>query len=132
MPALKLDDDEGTFKKMTPKSIHKFYKTLQNELQPIQENNNHNMKNIKSLNEFINESIISEKKEYGLYVYPTTQADFKKLEKWLNDSDYYAEVDSNRGYVFFPEEKENYDSLETELDKEFNKAKISARFEGEW
>lgn len=124
-------DDEGTFKKMTPKSIHKFYKTLQNELQPIQENNNHNMKNIKSLNEFINENIISEKKEYGLYVYPTTQADFKKLEKWLKDSDYYAEVDSNRGYVFFPEEKENHDSLETELDKEFNKAKISARFEGE-
>lgn len=75
--------------------------------------------------------IINEKKEYGLYVYPTTQADFKKLEKWLNDSDYYAEVDSNRGYVFFPEEKENYDSLETELDKEFNKSKISARFEGE-
>ena len=89
------------------------------------------MKNIKSLTEFINENIISEKKEYGLYVYPTTQADFKKLEKWLKDSDYYAEADSNRGYVFFPEEKENYDSLETELDKEFNKAKISARFEGE-
>lgn len=199
-------DDEGTFKKMTPKSIHKFYKTLQNELQPIQENNNHNMKNLKSLNEFINEkddvakeepkaeepkvdtsggtlkdmdidgitynAVLSTydaigakqkamgkdtvglvtlpgesevyellkkdeapkesvNEEYGLYVYPTTQTDFKKLEKWLKNSDYYAEVDSNRGYVFFPEEKENYDSLETELDKEFNKSKISARFEGE-
>jgi len=53
-------DDEGTFKKMTPKSIHKFYKTLQNELQPIQENNNHNMKNIKSLTDFVGESTVNE------------------------------------------------------------------------
>jgi len=78
-----------------------------------------------------NENIISENKEYGLYVYPTTRADFEKLEKWLKNSDYYAEVDNNLGYIFFPEEKENYDSLETELDNEFNKANISARFEGE-
>jgi nicotinamide mononucleotide adenylyltransferase len=47
--ALKIDD-EKTFKKMTPKSIHKFYKTLQDTLQPVKEN--HNMKNLKSLNEF--------------------------------------------------------------------------------
>ena len=43
-------DDEKTFKQMTPKSIHKFYKTLQNTLQPIKENNE--MKNLKTLNEF--------------------------------------------------------------------------------
>ena len=48
------NDDEGAFKKMTPKSIHSFYKTLQNELQPIQEKSNYIMENIKSLNEFIN------------------------------------------------------------------------------
>lgn len=54
-------DDEGTFKKMTPKSIHNFYKTLQNELQPIQENNNHNMKNIKTLTEFITEAVTNVK-----------------------------------------------------------------------
>lgn len=48
-------DDEATFKRMTPKSIHKFYKTLQDTLQPIKEN--HNMKNLQSLNEFINESL---------------------------------------------------------------------------
>ena len=52
--ALKIDD-EKTFKKMTPKSIHSFYKPLQNILEPIKENNN--MKNLKGLNEFsVNES----------------------------------------------------------------------------
>lgn len=43
-------DDENTFKKMTPKSIHKFYKTLQDILQPIKESKT--MKNLKSINEF--------------------------------------------------------------------------------
>jgi len=57
--ALKIDD-EKTFKQMTPKSIHSFYKTLQNTLSPIKENNN-TMKNLKSINEFcINESVINE------------------------------------------------------------------------
>lgn len=52
--ALKIDD-EKTFKKMTPKSIHSFYKPLQNILEPIKENKD--MKNLKGLNEFsINES----------------------------------------------------------------------------
>ena len=50
--ALKIDD-EKTFKKMTPKSIHSFYKTLQDILQPIKENKN--MKNLQTLNEFVNE-----------------------------------------------------------------------------
>lgn len=54
--ALKIDD-EKTFKKMTPKSIHSFYKPLQNILEPIKENKNNNMKNLKGLNEFlVNES----------------------------------------------------------------------------
>ena len=58
--ALKIDD-EKTFKKMTPKSIHSFYKPLQNILEPIKENNNNNMKNLKSLTNFsIDESIINE------------------------------------------------------------------------
>lgn len=51
--ALKLDD-EATFKRMTPKSIHKFYKTLQDTLQPIKEN--YKMKHIKLFEHFINES----------------------------------------------------------------------------
>ena len=47
-----MKDDEATFKRMTPKSIHKFYKTLQDTLMPIKEN--HTMKNLKSINEFVN------------------------------------------------------------------------------
>ena len=50
--ALKIDDEKA-FQKMTPKSIHKFYKPLQNILQPIKENKD--MKNLKSLNEYVNE-----------------------------------------------------------------------------
>ena len=50
--ALKIDDEKA-FQKMTPKSIHKFYKPLQNILQPIKENKD--MKNLKSLNEYITE-----------------------------------------------------------------------------
>lgn len=50
--ALKVDD-EKTFKKMTPKSIHGFYRTLQDILQPIKENKK--MKNLQTLNEFVNE-----------------------------------------------------------------------------
>jgi len=58
--ALKIDD-EKTFKKMTPKSIHSFYKPLQNILEPIKENNN--MKNLKSLKSFsIDESLNEGKK----------------------------------------------------------------------
>jgi nicotinamide mononucleotide adenylyltransferase len=54
--ALKIDD-EKTFKKMTPKSIHKFYKSLQDILGPIKESKQ--MKNLKSINEFV----VNEKEE---------------------------------------------------------------------
>jgi len=58
--ALKIDD-EKSFKKMTPKSIHGFYKPLQTIIQPIKENNN--MKNLKSLSSFgINEAKFNKKK----------------------------------------------------------------------
>jgi nicotinamide mononucleotide adenylyltransferase len=57
--ALKIDDEKG-FKKMTPKSIHSFYKTLQDILQPIKENRN--MKNLKPLNEFVLNEKDEEKK----------------------------------------------------------------------
>lgn len=57
--ALKIDD-EKTFKKMTPKSIHKFYKPLQDIIQPVKENNN--MKNLKSLTDFsVNEAKFNKK-----------------------------------------------------------------------
>ena len=57
--ALKIDD-ERTFKKMTPKSIHKFYKPLQTIMQPIKENTD--MKNLKSLTDFsVNEAKFNKK-----------------------------------------------------------------------
>jgi len=60
--ALKIDD-EKTFKKMTPKSIHGFYKPLQDIMQPIKENTN--MKNLKSLTSFkVNESDLKLNEEY--------------------------------------------------------------------
>lgn len=89
------------------------------------------MKEYLSTNESTVSNSLVEKAETGLYVYPSSQADFKKLEKWLDASDYYGEVDDRESFIFFPEEKKNYDELEMELDKEFTKAKISARFEGE-
>ena len=56
--ALKIDDEKA-FQKMTPKSIHKFYKPLQNILQPIKENKD--MKNLKPLTDFnVNKSKINE------------------------------------------------------------------------
>ena len=57
--ALKIDD-EKSFKKMTPKSIHKFYKPLQTIMQPIKENTD--MKNLKSLTSFsVNEAKFNKK-----------------------------------------------------------------------
>jgi len=50
--ALKIDD-EKTFKQLTPKSIHKFYKALQNIMNPMNEDkNNDSMKNLKPLTSF--------------------------------------------------------------------------------
>jgi len=71
-------DDQTTFKKMTPKSIHDFYKTLQDTLTPIKENKK--MKNLKSLNEFL----VNEKddKEVPVVVpkVDTSEGTFKEME----------------------------------------------------
>jgi len=77
--ALKIDD-EKTFKKMTPKSIHSFYKSLQNILEPIKENKN--MKNLKNLNEFVNENL-NERFTFADAV-ETAGEDVKKNEKGIS------------------------------------------------
>jgi hypothetical protein len=83
------------------------------------------------LKEIIREEIknVSEAKETGLMVYPSTRQDQVKLEKWLDSSDYYAEWNRG-GYFLFPEKRSAYNSLEDELGKEFGKRRINARFEG--
>jgi len=77
--ALKIDDEKA-FKKMTPKSIHKFYVPLQNILQPIKENKD--MKNLKSLTDFnVNESKINE--EY-IELMPNIEAALEQIiEDWI-------------------------------------------------
>ena len=72
--ALKIDD-EKTFKKMTPKSIHKFYKSLQDILGPIKESKQ--MRNLKSINEFkVNEEYIE--------LMPNVEAALEQIiEDWI-------------------------------------------------
>jgi hypothetical protein len=83
------------------------------------------------LKEIIREEIknVSEAKETGLMVYPITKQDETKILKWLERSDYWGEWQRG-GYFLFPEKKSNYDDLERELEKEFRKYDIDARFEG--
>jgi hypothetical protein len=75
----------------------------------------------------IMEGLVNEGKESGLNVFASSKEYHKKLSKWLSKSDYHAEENDN--YFFFAEESDMLDELEEELDKEFIKAKISARFE---
>ena len=81
------------------------------------------------LKQLIKEIILKEKKDYGLYVTPSTKNDSIKLAKWIDNSDYYAEYSSD-GYWFFPEKKDTYDALEKELNNLLNKKGISVSFEG--
>lgn len=83
------------------------------------------------LKEIIREELskMNEANDTGLYVTPTSNQDKQKIEKFLDTSDYYGEW-NREGHFFFPEKPEDYDNLEKELDKEFQKRKISARFEG--
>ena len=90
--ALKIDD-EKTFKQMTPKSIHSFYKTLQNTLSPIKENNN--MRNLKSLIDFnINEATV---------IMDATDPKSKTLKKLLKKHKITMEVIDMNGPSGFPE-----------------------------
>ena len=92
--ALKIDD-EKTFKQMTPKSIHSFYKTLQNTLSPIKENNNMKMKNLKSLNDFvINEATV---------IMDATDPKSSTLKRLLKKHKVTMEVIDNDGPSGFPE-----------------------------
>jgi len=77
-------------------------------------------------------SAVSEKKqELGLYVTGSTSNDNTKIGKWLDKSIFHAEWNARDGYWLFPADDESeYDELEKELDKEFAKHGINARFEG--
>ncbi len=84
------------------------------------------MKHIQTFESFLNEG----NEEKGLMVIGRTTLDNNKIQKWLDKSDYHAEFNAREGYWLFPEEEDTYDALEAELEKEFSKAGINARFEG--
>lgn len=88
------------------------------------------MKSIK-LKNLIDESTLRtiNEAETGLYVYASTPRDFQRLVKWLDSSNYYAEVNNRDYYAFFPESPSSYDALEGELNSEFNRYNISVRYE---
>lgn len=79
-------DDENTFKKMTPKSIHNFYKTLQDTLNPIKESKQ--MKNLKSLNEFLVREKDEEKEVPATPKVDTSEGTFKEMD--VNGETYNA------------------------------------------
>ena len=98
--ALKIDD-EKTFKKMTPKSIHGFYKPLQTIMQPIKENNN--MKNLKSLTDFgnINEAKFNK----------------KSLMKAMKKDDGMIQLGNGQEYVIYNPNNGNDDNTDMWKDK---------------
>lgn len=74
--------------------------------------------------------LIKESKRSGLIVVGRTSTDDNAIADMVDESDYYAEWNSREGYWLFPEEEGSYDDLEMELEKEFNRRGINARFEG--
>jgi hypothetical protein len=70
------------------------------------------------------------KEESGLMVIGRTPLDNNSIGDFVEEEGFHAEWDAREGYWLFPEEEENYDNLEIELEREFNKRGINARFEG--
>jgi len=97
--ALKIDD-EKTFKQLTPKSIHSFYKTLQNTLSPIKENID--MKNLKTLSSFsINEAKFNK----------------KTLMKAMKKDDGMVQLGNGEEYVIYNPNNGNDDNTDMWKDK---------------
>lgn len=94
------------------------------------------MKNIQHFEDFINESeLIKFNEEFdgtGLIIKGRTQIDNNEIEEVLDDLGYHGEWNYREGYWFLPEDEETLDSLEIELQKEFNKRDINAYFEDQF
>lgn len=67
----------------------------------------------------------------GLIVVGRTQLDNNSIADMVDETDYYGVQNTREGYWFFPESEETLDSLEMELEQEFSKRGINARFEGQ-
>ncbi len=68
--------------------------------------------------------------ESGLQVIGMTKEDNTKIGKMIEEQGLHAEFNAREGYWFFPEEEDLYDSLESELENQFEDYNIDARFEG--
>jgi hypothetical protein len=67
----------------------------------------------------------------GLIVVGSTKIDNNAISDMVDKTGYYAIWNAQEGYWFFPEAEETLDALEMELDKEFGKRGINARFESQ-
>ena len=67
----------------------------------------------------------------GLIVVGSTKIDNNAISDMIDKTGYYAIWNAQEGYWFFPEAEETLDALEMELDKEFGKRGINARFESQ-
>jgi hypothetical protein len=68
----------------------------------------------------------------GLIVTGRTQTDNNAISDMLDETGYHAVWNVREGYWFFPESEETLDSLEMELQTEFDNRDINARFEGQF
>jgi hypothetical protein len=68
----------------------------------------------------------------GLIVVGRTQIDNNLIDDMLDETGFTGVWNTREGYYFFPESEETIDSLEMELEKEFEQRDINARFEGQF
>lgn len=129
-----VDSCKGDYKKAAQKIIEKFKKEIVNNFyrkddNPVQQGGSEMSR--ESLNNNKDRGTwMGDNRKSGLMVFGITQLDRDQIGDFVHDSDYYAEYNSEFKSWFFPEDEENYDQLEWELNDEFNKLGIDARFEG--
>jgi hypothetical protein len=68
----------------------------------------------------------------GLIVVGRTQIDNNQIADMLDETDYHGVWNTREGYWFFPEDESTFSYLEADLDEEFAKRGINARFEGQF
>ena len=68
----------------------------------------------------------------GLIVIGRTQIDNNQIADMLDETDYHGIWNNREGYWFFPEDESTFSYLEADLDEEFAKRGINARFEGQF
>jgi len=68
--------------------------------------------------------------EKGLQLTPGTREDLRIINGILQESDFYTEYNAEFGYFFFPEEEDNYDTLEEQINELFEGVDVRYRIEG--